>query len=233
MSTYWQSHFNERVDEVGETDFFRQVGKTFLGEPVPPSHLERIVDDLQAQLELDNDLRVLDLGCGNGLVTSRVAPRVRRIVGVDYAERLVHVARRHHGGPNVSYAHADVLSWSSDERFDAAYLYEVVQHIAPADLPRLASVLSAHLVNGARALLCGVPDRERRWDYYDTPEKRSYAEAMDEAGTPHMGHWYTARELAAPFEAVGFRPTILPQDPSMHTAHYRFNLRLDQSRQSR
>jgi len=45
-------------------------------------------------------LRILDFGCGTGLLTDLMAPQAREIVGLDYAEKMIDVlARKHH--PNV------------------------------------------------------------------------------------------------------------------------------------
>ena len=44
--------------------------------------------------------RVLDVGCGTGVLTRRLAddPRVESVLGVDLAEPLLHRARSHSGG---------------------------------------------------------------------------------------------------------------------------------------
>ncbi len=45
-------------------------------------------------------LRILDFGCGTGLLTDLMAPQAREIVGLDYAEKMIDVlARKNH--PNV------------------------------------------------------------------------------------------------------------------------------------
>jgi demethylmenaquinone methyltransferase/2-methoxy-6-polyprenyl-1,4-benzoquinol methylase len=56
-----------------------------------------------------NDLKVLDVACGTGIVAARLGREGYRVVALDPVGHLVMVARRRHGGmPNVSFHHRDV-----------------------------------------------------------------------------------------------------------------------------
>lgn len=52
--------------------------------------------------------RVLDIGCGNGYTTRRLAPQVREIVGIDYSDEMIARARRE-AGPALTFHVHDVL----------------------------------------------------------------------------------------------------------------------------
>lgn len=76
---------------------------------------------------LQPDLRVLDVGCGNGYTTLQIAPRVREVVGIDRSADMIERARRAQAAlsrptPGVSFAAIDVLALTPEHfgQFDLA-----------------------------------------------------------------------------------------------------------------
>src|SRR3954452_13576302 len=68
--------------------------------------------------------RVLDIGCGFGDTTQRIAAMVGdagEAVGVDAAERFIETARAEAAEANVRYLVADVQSHAFDGRFEMAF----------------------------------------------------------------------------------------------------------------
>jgi SAM-dependent methyltransferase len=61
--------------------------------------------------------RVLDIGCGNGFTTRRIAPLVREIIGIDYAEAMIRRALKESGDRRGSptYAVKDVLTLGPED----------------------------------------------------------------------------------------------------------------------
>ena len=57
---------------------------------------------------------MVDLCCGNGLITAVLAPCVDRSVGVDFSSRLLEVAARCYGGHNIDYKMLDLTQPSSE-----------------------------------------------------------------------------------------------------------------------
>jgi len=58
------------------------------------------------------NLRVLDVACGSGYGTARLAQLacVRSVIGVDISERQLQYARQRHPGPRVSFLHGDATN---------------------------------------------------------------------------------------------------------------------------
>src|SRR5690348_1825323 len=77
-----------------------------------------LADDFLPRIGLHGDERVLDVGCGDGAVTARVAAAVPdgAVVGVDRAPEMVALARREH--PELDVRVADVAALPFREAFD-------------------------------------------------------------------------------------------------------------------
>jgi SAM-dependent methyltransferase len=91
--------------------------------------------------------RVLDVGCGNGFTTRRVAPLVREIVGIDYSDTMIDRARSE-SGALARFSAQDVLELTPDDLglFDVAISERCLINLSgwPAQqraLDRIASVL--------------------------------------------------------------------------------------------
>jgi 2-polyprenyl-6-hydroxyphenyl methylase/3-demethylubiquinone-9 3-methyltransferase len=77
-------------------------------------------------------LRVLDIGCGGGVLSESVAALGARVTGTDVTEKNIRVASMHAewGGLDIDYrvATAEELA-AAGERFDAVLNMEVVEHV--------------------------------------------------------------------------------------------------------
>ncbi len=114
MSTeYWKKHYDEAGAEPG-LSLLQQVGKTVHGQEVPAEQIDRIVEGIVRNLDLRAGHAMLDLCCGNGLLTARLAQRVATITGVDYSASLIDVARARNQPPNVTYLCHDVIGLAQE-----------------------------------------------------------------------------------------------------------------------
>ena len=88
--------------------------------------------DLTAERPFEG-LRLLDIGCGGGLLSEPMARLGADVVGADAAERNIPVARVHaeQSGLTIDYRHtsAEALA-AGGEQFDVVLNMEVVEHVA-------------------------------------------------------------------------------------------------------
>ncbi len=81
-------------------------------------------------------LRLLDIGCGGGLLTEPLTRLGATVVGIDATEKNIRIAALHaeQGGLSIDYRHttAEALD-EAGERFDAVLNMEVVEHVADVD----------------------------------------------------------------------------------------------------
>ena len=91
--------------------------------------------------------RVLDLGCGLGLLSQHLARRSDAVLGLDVAEAAVgHARKRAAGIPHLTFGQADILDLSSglDGRFDLVVAADALYYLSPLS-DDLLKTLSARL----------------------------------------------------------------------------------------
>jgi 2-polyprenyl-3-methyl-5-hydroxy-6-metoxy-1,4-benzoquinol methylase len=92
----------------------------------------------------DSSGPTLDVGCGNGHITRRVAEQTgRRTTGIDVSQEAIRYASTQNAHPDVQFQVASVESFDPGERFGLITLYEVLEHVDDPDtvLARVASWL--------------------------------------------------------------------------------------------
>lgn len=138
-------------------------------------------------------LRLLDVGCGGGLVAEPMARLGAAVVGIDAAERNVGAARAHAAASALSIdyrcATAEALA-EKGETFDAVLALEIVEHVADravffdalARLLRPGGLLFVATLNrtprafalaivGAEYLLGWLPRGTHRWSKFLRPSE--------------------------------------------------------------
>lgn len=91
--------------------------------------------DMTAEAPL-GDLRILDVGCGGGLVAEPLAAKGAGVLGIDPSEKNIKIAAAHAEGTGlaVEYRHTTAEELAARNRtFDVVLALEVVEHVADLD----------------------------------------------------------------------------------------------------
>src|SRR6202008_771132 len=147
-------------------------------------------------------LRILDIGCGGGILSEPLARLGAAMVGVDPSESNIDVARRHAAQSQLTIDYrnssAEVLA-AAGETFDVVLAMEVVEHVtdvnlfidAAAALVKPGGLLFVATLNrtiksfalaivGAEYILRWLPRGTHQWDKFVTPNE--LAAAMERGG---------------------------------------------------
>lgn len=125
---------------------------------------EAMAGQILALLELGEEERILDLGCGDGKITARIAGRVPRgsVLGVDPSRDMIAYASNHippSVGSNLRFEVADARRLPYRSEFDLVVSFNAL-HWVPEQEDALHSIRSA-LRPAGRAILRFVPQGER------------------------------------------------------------------------
>jgi ubiquinone/menaquinone biosynthesis C-methylase UbiE len=128
------------------------------GEP-----LDRFLDELVSRV--DKGAQVLELGCGDGRTTERLAERFD-VVGVDISSEQLRLA--HAAVPETTFMHADLMELDFPRSsFEAITAFYVFMHIPRDDHPELLRRIHRWLKPGgvfiAPMSTVGGPDRVESW----------------------------------------------------------------------
>jgi 2-polyprenyl-6-hydroxyphenyl methylase/3-demethylubiquinone-9 3-methyltransferase len=138
-------------------------------------------------------LRILDIGCGGGLISEPLARLGAEVTGIDAAEANIAVARAHarEADLEIDYRQASAEELSATrERFDVVLALEIVEHVADFDaflegaaaLVRPGGAFIASTLNrtprsllfaivGAEYILGWLPRGTHRWDRFLRPSE--------------------------------------------------------------
>ncbi|MBW0158442.1 bifunctional 2-polyprenyl-6-hydroxyphenol methylase/3-demethylubiquinol 3-O-methyltransferase UbiG [Sedimentimonas flavescens] len=165
-----------------------------------PCRLDYITTQIAAQFGRDlkaprpfEGLRILDIGCGGGLLSEPMARLGATVVGADAAERNIPVARLHaeQSGLEIDYRHcaAEDLA-AAGEQFDVVLAMEIIEHVAvPQDFVNtcagllksgglmLCSTLNRNAksymiaIVGAEQIMRWLPKGTHEWSKFITPDE--------------------------------------------------------------
>lgn len=218
-----EQYYTSRVLE--SDDLFWQVGKTVNDQPVGKEQLALITNQIIHMLELKNSDYVIDLGCGNGLVTKEIAPFVSKITGIERNQALYQQACRINDSPNQRFVNKDILDKQAfDEQVNKVYCYEVVQHLTHQQLELLLINMRTVVPPNVLFFLGGIPEEEKKWAFYDSVErKNSLSKALLDRGNDPIGTWFFREFFYYLAKKLGIDAVIVEQSPNLYTAHYRFD----------
>lgn len=226
-SDYLARYYDDRTAKA-PSDLLKQVGHTESGEAIAPDRFYRLVEDIAARLDLAPQDRLLDLCCGNGVFTARLALRVNSIVGIDFSPGLIDVARMQCDAPNAHFAVADVRELPALEpegggAFTKVLLYAALQHFPRRFLgPLLDDILS--MTTADPVILIGfVPERRRRFAFYDSWRRRLTYLARKLVGKDVMGTWWSHADFNQACAARGLECRFYPVAEGLKAHDYRFD----------
>jgi SAM-dependent methyltransferase len=175
------------------------------GNPVVRRLMARFERDMRELLDIARPASILDVGCGEGVLTEQWARAIEgRVVGIDLDDPKLRAEWERRSLPNLEFqaGFGDALPYPDGE-FEAVSAMEVLEHVPDPD-----AVLGEMRRAAARWLLVSVP-REPLWRGLNIARG---AYLKDLGNTPgHLSHWSKrsfARLLARYGEIVELRSPL-------------------------
>ncbi|MCE4556327.1 bifunctional 2-polyprenyl-6-hydroxyphenol methylase/3-demethylubiquinol 3-O-methyltransferase UbiG [Pelomonas cellulosilytica] len=170
-------------------------------------------------------LRVLDVGCGGGLMSEALARAGADVVGIDASAGNIGAARRHAAAsPEIAarldYRHGEpATALRPDERFDLVLALEVVEHVA--DVAAFVAQVGAAVAPGALMVASTI---NRTWrSALLAIGMAEYVLRVLPVGTHRWRQFVTPDELEAAARVAGLQPQQrlgMRYLPLLHRAHW-------------
>ncbi|PTX02954.1 bifunctional 2-polyprenyl-6-hydroxyphenol methylase/3-demethylubiquinol 3-O-methyltransferase UbiG [Pararhodobacter aggregans] len=152
--------------EAMAADWWDPHGKFKPLHMLNPCRLDYITSQIAAEFDRDltgpkpfEGLRLLDIGCGGGLLSEPMARLGATVIGADAAPRNIPVAQIHaqQSGLEIDYRHttAEDLA-AAGERFDVVLNMEVIEHVAD---PQAFLIACHDLLKPGGLMICSTLNR--------------------------------------------------------------------------
>ncbi|KAG2289036.1 hypothetical protein Bca52824_048640 [Brassica carinata] len=187
--------------------------------PFKPLHFRCITKDPSSARPFEG-LRLIDVGCGGGLLSEPLARMGATVTGIDAVEKNVKIARLHavrfwFVSPVLCLLAKVIVSCAEKlvdqgRTFDAVLALEVIEHVAnPAEFSKSLSALT--IPNGATILSTinrSLPKGTHQWSSFLTPEEltmilqRTSLDVKEMAGfvyNPITGRWLLSDDIGVNF----------------------------------
>ncbi len=108
-----------------------------------PIRIEYITEKIKQHFNLEENkvdflhgLKILDIGCGGGLISEPMARLGAQVTGIDASEKNIMVAKLHskENNININYLKKSPEELNESEKFDVVLNLEVIEHVDNVDL---------------------------------------------------------------------------------------------------
>jgi len=116
--------FNQLSDE-----WWNENGKFKILHQIKSHRMSYILDQINNR-NIRN-LKVLDVGCGGGIICEPLARLGAKVTGIDFAPNNI-IAAKIHSKKNklkINYINKDIEKSKLDEKFDIILMFEVLEHL--------------------------------------------------------------------------------------------------------
>lgn len=216
----------EHPKTVAPDDFWGQVKRTINGKPVSDEQIQMIIDAITSGLALNENDVVLDLACGNGALSDRYMHQCAGLLGVDFSEYLISVAKKYFESfPKYQFALSDAESYvrneSQPERFSKVLCYGSFSYFPDTTAQSVLKLLHDKFSNVERVYIGNLPDLNRCekffYDGVKDPDMLKDPESK-------IGIWRTEQEFRVLAEPYGWNVEFRNMPEAFYAHHYRYDV---------
>jgi len=220
---FWRQHGRKSVD----ADEHNQVLRTKNKAPIENERWQQTLSYILEQLVLKEDDDVLDLCCGNGLITKQIANNCRSVTCVDIASELVEKIDVNQY-PNITPMVGDIREIDlQPDSYDKILIYAAIQYLDHAETVEWFELMYMALRDDGMIFIGDIPDRSRLWFFFDSSEREAVHFERTKSREAIVGTWFEQNWLLKLAQYAGFRDVeIMPQPEYMIYADYRYDMRV-------
>ena len=187
----------EKFSKIAE-EWWNPSGKFKPLHKFNPIRISYIKENIISTFNIKNEkkplgnVKILDIGCGGGLLTEPMSRMGAKITGIDASERNIQIAKLHSKKDNleIDYFCCSPENFNPKEKFDVILNMEIVEHVENVDfflescakLLRKNGIMFVATLNktlksyffaivGAEYIMRWLPIGTHEWDKFVKPEQ--------------------------------------------------------------
>jgi len=207
-------------------DFWGQVKRTVKGVTVSQNQIDMIVGAVRNGLSLDREDVLLDIGCGNGALSRYFFNDCSQMLGIDFSEYLISVAKANFENPPFfTFEESDAASYVDMEpepaRFTKALCYGCFSYLTFVDAEHVLRQLSERFLHIKTLYIGNLPDKERAHLFYE--EGTNFSGLLDDNTSP-IGIWRSKEEMTELAFDTGWNVNFYTMPTDFYATHYRYDV---------
>lgn len=220
---FWKKHGKASVNENQHLQVLRTQNKM----PIEEECWQRTLDFVLEQIDPQATDDILDLCCGNGLISSEISKKCRSVQSVDIAPELVEkIDIGEH--PNITPIVGDIRTVELPlNSFDKVVIYAAIQYLTLGETVAWFEKMIRIIRDGGILYIGDIPDRARLWSFFNSPERESIHFECVKNEEAIVGTWFEQDWLCKLACHAGFKHAeIVPQPDYMIYTGYRYDMKV-------
>jgi len=207
-----------------------------------PIRIEYILENIKKYFKIKKnkanfleDLNILDIGCGGGLISEPMARLGANVTGIDASKKNINIAQIHSkkSGLQIKYLNASPENFKDNSKFDIILNLEIVEHVEDINLyikscskllKKNGLMFTATLnrtfisyvkaIIGAEYVLRWLPIGTHDWNKFIKPEELESLLSKEEFSTinvkglkfnPFFNKWKKSNDLSVNYIITSFK----------------------------
>lgn len=222
----WKTFWDQTA--LTATDTQSQVGRIIAGKPISKAQEVNLANRIVELLQLKPTDTLIDVCCGNGWLTEKIACYCESAIGVDQSAILIKNAKLIETNKlRFGLGSAEELSSIANIKADKILLYFSFQYFESYELGyKVVSEMIKCLKPGSIILIGDITDAEKKAVFYITFKKRLLLFIQTLRGKNQMGKFWHKRELLSICKKLNVQGEALTQPDSLPYSHYRFDFKI-------
>ena len=221
-SNYWVNFWKTYTSDLKNKDEQTQVLRTLNKLPISQELWEFTLQNIDSSFEVKKEDKVLDLCCGNGILSKHFADKGAYITSIDISEELLKGLNNYN---NIITIHSDITKVTfKDNSFDKIIIYAGIQYFSRKEVVELVVKIYRWLKPNGVLFIGDIPDHRKLWSFYNNKERQNiYFENLLE-NKSIVGNWFEKEWFQNLGNYSGFNQSIyLPQDKKLIYSNFRFD----------
>ena len=223
-SQYWANFWRDYGKGAEGQDEQTQVLRTLNKQPISKELWEFTLGCIERAIESNADDSLLELCCGNGLISRHLSPNIKSITAVDISRELIKSIDKQEY-KNIEPMVSDVRDLDfTKNSFSKVIMYAGIQYLTLSESLTMFEQVYSWLKPGGILFIGDIPDLNKRWVFYNTKERQADYFNNLRAGKDVIGTWFESSFFDKLSSFVGFsRGTLLPQPDKLICSRFRYD----------